>query len=63
MLDLDLIEYEDLIVDSHERDRLLDMLFASVGSDHYINPHGIIFYLKTCYPMRWEKRMKELDEA
>ena len=50
---------ENAILES-ELKRILDLLFNSIDTESYINPHGIMSYLKATYPNRWNKRINKL---
>lgn len=39
---------------------VLDLVFDSIETESYINPFGIMSYLKAVYPNRWEKKMRKL---
>lgn len=50
---------ENAILES-ELKRILDLLFDSIETESYINPHGLMSYLKAVYPNRWNKRINTL---
>lgn len=43
-----------------ELEIILALLFSSIKTETYIEPFGIMAYLKAVYPNRWEKKMKEI---
>lgn len=52
-------ERENAIL-STELKNVLDLLFDSIETESYINPFGIMSYLKAIYPTRWENKMRKL---
>ena len=50
---------ENAVLES-ELETLLNLLMDGILTESYINPHGILAYLKAVYPHRYEKRMAEL---
>lgn len=56
-------EYEAMMVDSFERDKLLDLITQSIKTESYIDPQPIFHYMKTYYPNRLKRRMEALYEA
>ena len=51
-------EIEKRLVEA-ERDVLLYLLFDAIETETYINPLGIMAYLKTVYPNRWSHRVEQ----
>lgn len=52
-------ERENAIL-STEIKNILNLLFDSIETESYINPFGIMSYLKAIYPTRWENKMRKL---
>lgn len=57
---LDSAEYGELLIDGKERDDLLNLIFHSIKSDHYIDPQPIIKHLEVFYPNRLKNRLETL---
>lgn len=53
------MERENAIL-STELKNVLNLLFDSIETESYINPFGIMSYLKSIYPTRWENKMRKL---
>lgn len=58
---LDSAEYGELLLDGKERDDLLNLIFHSIKSDHYIDPQPIIKHLEVYYPNRLRHKLETLD--
>lgn len=52
-------ERENAIL-NNELNKILALLFDAIETESYINPHGIMSYLKAVYPYRWENKIKSL---
>lgn len=50
---------ENAILD-HELTTLLDIVFDAVETESYLNPFGIMSYLKAVYPNRWKNKLDKL---
>lgn len=57
---LDSSEYGELLIDGKERDDLLNLIFHSIKSDHYIDPQPILQHLAVYYPNRLKNKMETL---
>jgi hypothetical protein len=58
---LDNAEYGELLIDGKERDDLLNLIFASIKSDHYIDPLPIMKHLEVYYPNRLKHKLESLN--
>lgn len=54
-------EYGEMLIDGKERDDLLNLIFASIKSDHYIDPQPIFHHLETFYPNRFKNKMESFN--
>ena len=43
-----------------ELEKILAILFDSIKTENYIDPFGIMAYLRAIYPNRWHKKMEEI---
>lgn len=57
---LDSAEYGELLIDGKERDDLLNLIFHSIKSDHYIDPVPIMNHLAVYYPNRLKNRLETI---
>lgn len=50
---------ENAVLES-ELETLLNLITNAIQTESYMNPFGIMEYMKAVYPNRWDKRMQEL---
>lgn len=55
-----IVKREELAICENELQTLLDILFSSIHTETYIDPHGVMAFLKARYPGRWGRKMDEI---
>ena len=51
---------EENAILEHELNTILDIVFDAIETESYINPFGIISYLKAIYPDRYLNKLKKI---
>ena len=50
---------ENAVLES-ELETLLNLITNAIQTESYLNPFGIMEYIKAVYPNRWDRRLKEI---